>query len=57
MAKAAIVYVFGVVMSEEKDRELTRKKNKNAHLLAPSGLPFKVDVGLSNQVNQTKNIS
>lgn len=57
VAKAAIIYVVGVVMLEERDRELTRKRNKSAHLVAPSGLPFRIDVGLSDQVNQPRDIS
>lgn len=51
MAKAAIIYVVGVVMLEERDRELIRKKNKTSHLVDPSGLPSRIDVGLSDRVD------
>lgn len=54
--KAAIIYVVGVVMLEERDRELTGERNKSAHLVAPSGLSFRIDVGLSDEVNQPRDI-
>ena len=51
VAKAAIIYVIGTVMVEERYRELTRQKDGRADLVAPSGLDFKVDVGLSDQID------
>lgn len=56
MAKAAIIYVVGTVMLEEKDRELERTKNGDAYLIPPSGLPFKIGVGLSDKVDYSGDI-
>ncbi len=57
MAKAAIIYVVGVVVLEERDKELIRNRNKNAYLVDPSGLPFRIEVGLSDQVDLPSDIS
>jgi hypothetical protein len=57
VAKAAIIYVIGTVMLEEKDRELARQQNGDAHLVAPSGLSFTISMGLSDQVDNTEDIN
>lgn len=57
VVKAAIIYVVGTVMLEEKDRELTRQTIGSEHLVAPSGLPFRISVGLSDRVDQSGDIS
>ena len=50
MAKAAIIYVAGVVMIEEQERELEYQKLGGENLIAP-GLPFRIGSGLSDEVD------
>lgn len=48
MAKAAIIYVVGVVMLEEQQREVERQTSESKNSVAP-GLPFRIGFGLSDQ--------
>ena len=51
MAKAAIVYVVGVVMIEEQQRELERQNSEGKNCIAP-GLPSRIGFGLSDEVDR-----
>lgn len=51
MAKAAIIYLVGIVMIEEQQRELNRQNSEDKNRIAP-GLPFRIGFGLSDEVDR-----
>lgn len=51
MAKAAIIYLVGIVKIEEQQRELKRQNSKDKNLTA-TGLPFRIGFGLSDEVDR-----
>jgi tetratricopeptide (TPR) repeat protein len=51
MAKAAIIYVAGVVMLEEQQREVERQTSESKNSIAP-GLPFRIGFGLSDELDR-----
>jgi hypothetical protein len=51
MAKAAVIYLVGIVMIEEQQRELKRQNSEDKNRVAP-GLPFKIGFGLSDEVDR-----
>lgn len=53
MAKAAIIYLAGIVMIEEKYRENEYQASQGKNRIAP-GLPFKIGFGLSDEVDKNQ---
>lgn len=51
MAKAAIIYIAGVVMLEEQQREVERQTSENKNSTAPY-LPFRIGFGLSDELDK-----
>lgn len=51
MTKAAVIYLVGVVMIEEKRRDAERQNDGSEGLVAP-GMPFRVGYGLSDEIDK-----
>jgi hypothetical protein len=51
MAKAAVIYLVGAVMVEEKRRELECRNNGDENRVVP-GMSYEMDYGLSDKLDR-----